>query len=136
MDCATTQSCRRSDCEHFEPEQGNEDIIFDFKLSFAPVVGTAMKMTSMVNMTRDLFRNRGDLMSCDFEKGRYISGCLLYRGTTQPCDVQRTIGKLKGLKDMTNAEGSPAIFKTVHSLSPAVYPTDCVFGDVSTAISK
>ncbi|XP_028967401.1 tubulin alpha-2 chain [Galendromus occidentalis] len=104
-------------------------------LSFAPVVGPGKVLTCVKTMTRELLESKADLVSWDPRDGRCIACCLLYRGPSQPVDVQQSITKIKGLKQTTTASWCPPAFKVGHVPAPPIYPEQSVFGEISDALS-
>jgi len=97
-------------------------------ISHAPIVSRENAAHSELNtleITNAVFDPANQLVKCDLRTGKYMSGCLLYRGDVTPRDANAAIAQIKSRHDIPFVDWCPTGFKVGISNHPQVsFPDD------------
>jgi len=100
-------------------------------VSFAPLVTPAKvghETMSINELTNACFDPTNQMVKCDTTLGKYMSCCLLYRGSITPNDCNTAISNIKAKRTIKFVDWSPTSFKKGINYNP---PTVVPNGDLA-----
>jgi tubulin alpha len=98
--------------------------------SYAPLSSpdrSAHEPRILDNMTKDVFKRTSMLCTCNTDKGKFVSCCLMYRGDVNPAEVYGCIAKLKSFGRIQFVDWCPTGMKlSVCQTSPVIVPSSFI----------
>merc|ERR1711988_540453 len=99
--------------------------------SYAPLISTERanhEQFSVAEITNSVFEPTSMMAKCDPRHGKYMAGCLMYRGDVVPKDVNAAVANIKSKHTIQFVDWCPTGFKCGINYQP---PTQVPSGDVA-----